>query len=116
MRAGRSRLQATCRIRGHQEFLATEAVDRIGGTRSGLSGLDHPSQDIIASEMVELVVDALEVVEVDLQQAIGGAVAVDMRADSGQVLAESSPVAGTGQGVDARLRSMPQVYCVSCAV
>ena len=83
-----------------QELLAAVAIDRVRGTEGGLERLDHLSQDLIAREVTEAVVDGLEVVDVDLDQAVGDARAMDVRPNGPEVLYQAAAVAGPGERID----------------
>src|SRR5659263_210262 len=64
-----------------------------------LDRLSDPPENVIARRVAESVVDLLEVVEVDLGDAIREARSIDVRPHGAKVLLEPAPVAGAGQRV-----------------
>ena len=82
-----------------EELVAAEAAQRVRGARHLLEAPGDRPQQLVAREVAEGVVHALEVVEVDQQDGADAAVARDARVGLVEPVLEERPVGQAGQGV-----------------
>ena len=85
-----------------EELLAAEAIDRVLGANGVLDRGDDGLEGRVAGEMAELVVDALEVIEIEHDESVAVMESVHAGPGRAEVLAQSKAVAGTGQRIHPR--------------
>ena len=88
-----------------RELVAAEAAEHVGGAQVGRERAGDGAQQVVTGGVAAGVVDGLEVVEVDHDQAERAAVVADVVAQLGlEALGEAAAVERAGQRVGARER------------
>src|SRR3970040_1426221 len=83
----------------HRELVAAEARHGIAAAYRAERALVYGEQDLVAHLVAEAVVDVLETVEVEEQDAHAAAVALGVEQRLPQPVGEQDPVRQTGEGV-----------------
>ncbi len=91
------------RIEQRGEFVPAHARDDVVGAHAGFQQTRHLAEDFIARVVAEGVIDALEAVQVDIEDGHPLAVAVDPRQRRLQRLMEAAAIEQPGERIGYRL-------------
>ena len=99
---GRAQLARAGLGQQHRELVAAEAAEHVGRAQAGGERPRHLAQQVVAGGVAAGVVDGLEVVEVDHDQAERAAVVAEVVGQLGrEALGEAAAVERAGQRVGA---------------
>ena len=87
----------------HDELVAADAGNGVRGPEHRTDGVGGFAQHRVAEGVSEVVVDGLEIVEIDHEQAVPGGAVLVLFDDRDDVLEHGVPVEQSGQAVAARL-------------